>query len=195
MRYALLFFDGLCEPVNPGGVATYGYAIYVDGRRIAADCGVVGSGMEGRDVTNNVAEYSALIAGLRRLLELGWREGVEIRGDSQLVIRQLQGVYAVRSPRIAPLYEEAKRLLSEFADVRLVWIPRELNREADELSRKCYREYCLSRYEEFRRFYARWLATPKQLALLRRLGVEPDPLLSKREATRLIEKLLSERRR
>ena len=52
-----LYFDGLCRPRNPGGVATYGYVIYKDGKKVKRGYGVVGSGT---GMTNNVAEYSAL---------------------------------------------------------------------------------------------------------------------------------------
>src|SRR5512137_2298452 len=52
-----IYFDGLCRPRNPGGVATYGYVIYRDGEKIKSGYGVVGSGP---GMTNNVAEYSAL---------------------------------------------------------------------------------------------------------------------------------------
>jgi ribonuclease HI len=52
-----IFFDGLCRPKNPGGVATFGYVIYKDGEKVKRGCGVVGSGA---GMTNNVAEYSAL---------------------------------------------------------------------------------------------------------------------------------------
>ena len=52
-----IYFDGLCRPRNPGGVATYGYVVYKDGKKVKSGSGVIGSvpGM-----TNNVAEYSAL---------------------------------------------------------------------------------------------------------------------------------------
>lgn len=85
----------------------------------------------GRGVTNNQAEYMALVAGLRELpaiLEASGRQqgevALEVRGDSSLVINQLLGRWRVRHPGLRPLYEEARRLLSGFRWVRLVWTPR-----------------------------------------------------------------------
>lgn len=131
----VIYFDGLCEPINPGGIATYGFIIYSDSTRIAAGKGVVGAGYLGHDVTNNVAEYMALVKALEWLLEhkLAGEELV-IRGDSQLVIKQLRGEYAVRSPRLAQPYRRVVALLSRFSSYRVEWIPREKNSEADALS-------------------------------------------------------------
>ncbi|MEM2824557.1 MAG: ribonuclease HI [Thermofilaceae archaeon] len=152
-----VYFDGLCEPVNPGGIAAYGFVVYRDGERIAAGKGIVGAGYKGDDVTNNVAEYTALIRALEWLIANGCAGSeLVVKGDSQLVIRQLQGRYAVRSPRIAPLYRRAVELLSHFPRRRYVWIPREGNREADALSLEALREYirehpeALSAYSERR---------------------------------------------
>lgn len=138
----VVYFDGLCEPVNPGGIATYGFVVYRDGLRVAEGKGVVGAGYLGDDVTNNVAEYTALVKALELLLQRDFiGEELVIRGDSQLAIRQLQGVYAVRSPRIAPLYRKVRELLSRFPRVRFEWVPREENAEADALSRAAYEEF------------------------------------------------------
>lgn len=81
--------------------------------------------------SNNVAEYTALILLLRRVRETmgsrGAPQGVEVLGDSQLVIRQMQGTYRVRERHLVPLWEEARRLASGLpASFR--WIPREQNR-------------------------------------------------------------------
>lgn len=134
-----VYFDGLCEPVNPGGIATYGFAIYVDGRLVHSEGGFIGAGYLGDDVTNNVAEYTALIKALEWLLENGYSGGeLVVRGDSQLAIRQLKGEYAVRSPRIAPLYRRVVSLLNRFRDVQFEWVPRQMNREADSMSRRAY---------------------------------------------------------
>jgi len=128
--------DGLCEPVNPGGVACYGFVAYKKDRKLFEDCGVICSG-EG--ATNNVAEYSAVIKALERLSENGFsEEPVEVRTDSQLCVYQLNGRYAVRSPRVFPLYRRALRLAKNFRNLRFAWVPREKNREADALSRKAY---------------------------------------------------------
>ncbi len=86
-----------------------------------------------------MAEYTAVIRALEWLLENGYRdEKVEVCSDSQLCMFQLQGHYAVRSPRIWLLYERASGLARRFRSVRFRWVPREQNEEADALSRKAY---------------------------------------------------------
>ncbi|RLF05441.1 MAG: ribonuclease H, partial [Thermoprotei archaeon] len=107
----------------------------------------------GGGATNNVAEYTALIRALEWLVEHGYiGEELVVRGDSQLAIRQLSGLYAVRSSRIRPLYEQVARLLRNFKRVRLEWIPRNLNWEADALSREAYRRFCRENEELMKRF-------------------------------------------
>jgi ribonuclease HI len=83
--------------------------------------------------TNNVAEYKALIAALRKAIKLGGIE-VEIRSDSELMIRQLNGRYKIKSVGLRPLYLEVVKLLGQFEAVSLKHIPRELNTEADKLA-------------------------------------------------------------
>jgi ribonuclease HI len=82
--------------------------------------------------TNNVAEYRAVIAGLEAALAFA-PEAVEVRADSMLVIRQLEGAYRVKHPGLQPLWREARDLLSRFPSVILRHVPREANVEADAL--------------------------------------------------------------
>ena len=82
--------------------------------------------------TNNVAEYKACIEGLRAALEFEPR-CVRVRADSELMIRQLEGRYRVKSPHLKPLYDEARALLAEFPEVDLAHIRREKNVDADAL--------------------------------------------------------------
>jgi len=89
--------------------------------------------------TNNFAEYMGLLLGLRRAKELGVRE-VEVFADSELMIRQLGGRYQVKSASLRPLYEEALKLLNNFERVKLVHVPREMNRAADEMSNQAIDE-------------------------------------------------------
>jgi|APLak6261679142_1056127.scaffolds.fasta_scaffold00098_13 ribonuclease HI len=89
--------------------------------------------------TNNYAEYMGLLMGLKRARELGVRE-VEVFADSELMIRQLGGRYQVKSPSLRPLYEEALKVLNEFERVKLVHVPREMNRAADEMSNRAIEE-------------------------------------------------------
>lgn len=83
--------------------------------------------------TNNQAEYQAIIAGLRKAVSLGAAE-VEVKSDSELVVRQLLGVYRVKKEELKPLHQEARRLAGSFAAFKIVSIPREQNREADKLA-------------------------------------------------------------
>ncbi len=142
----VVWADGLCEPVNPGGVACYGWVAYRDGCKLSEGWGVAA---RGADATDNVAEYRAVIEALQWLLAAGRKnEPVELRSDSQLVIRQLTGEYAVRSDRVRPLYRRARRLLGQFRDIRLRWVPREENEEADALSRRAYAEVLVAERAE-----------------------------------------------
>jgi ribonuclease HI len=82
--------------------------------------------------TNNVAEYKACIAGLRAAAPLRARR-VRVRADSQLMIKQLAGEYRVRQAHLVPLHAEATRLLQEYEEVDLRYVPREENVDADAL--------------------------------------------------------------
>ena len=83
--------------------------------------------------TNNEAEYSALIFGLETA-SLYQIDDIELRLDSELVVRQLTGKYKVRSVDLKPFYEQAKRWLSKFKCVSITHVPREQNRGADRLA-------------------------------------------------------------
>jgi ribonuclease HI len=89
--------------------------------------------------TNNVAEYEGLLLGLKHARDLGYRQ-VEVRADSQLLIRQLKGEYAVRHAGLKPLHAEALRLLDGFERYDLRHVPREENALADEMSNRAIDE-------------------------------------------------------
>ncbi len=89
--------------------------------------------------TNNYAEYMGLLIGLRRARDLGVRE-IEVFADSELMIRQLGGRYQVKSASLRPLYLEAVKLLNDFSRVKLVHVPREMNKAADEMSNRAIDE-------------------------------------------------------
>ena len=82
--------------------------------------------------TNNVAEYKALLRGVGRAAELGARE-VEVVNDSELVARQLTGVYKVKHPAMKPLYDEAIGALRGFDRWSIRSVPRAENARADAL--------------------------------------------------------------
>jgi hypothetical protein len=83
--------------------------------------------------TNNVAEYSALVAGLERAVELGL-DDVEVISDSELLVKQMTGEYKVRSAPLQDLYCRCKALTREFDWFSIRHIPREENSEADHLA-------------------------------------------------------------
>lgn len=83
--------------------------------------------------TNNQAEYKALIAGLKYSIKLGAHQ-VEVRSDSELIVRQMLGIYRVKKEELKPLQEEARKLAGSFSSFKIVSIPREENKEADKLA-------------------------------------------------------------
>lgn len=84
-------------------------------------------------VTNNQAEYMAVIAALEKAISLGFDE-VEIRADSELVVRQINGRYRVKNANLKPLYQKVIQLKSQFMSFTITRIPRNLNKEADRLA-------------------------------------------------------------
>ena len=82
--------------------------------------------------TNNVAEYRALVAGLRKALELGVDE-VDVVSDSELLVRQMNGEYRVKNAALVELSLEAARLAREIGRVRYTAVRREHNELADRL--------------------------------------------------------------
>lgn len=83
--------------------------------------------------TNNVAEYSGLIAGLTAARDLGATQ-VEVRMDSRLVVEQMAGRWQVKHPSMRPLAAQAAALVRSFGSVTFEWVPRERNKHADRLA-------------------------------------------------------------
>ena len=89
--------------------------------------------------TNNVAEYSGLLAALR------WAVGndirtLHIRSDSELLVKQMQGVYRVKNPGLLPLFEEARALARQVGKVTFEHVRREFNKDADRLANEAMDE-------------------------------------------------------
>jgi ribonuclease HI len=135
-----IWIDGLCQPVNPGGTACYGYIIKRNRKAVDKNCGVIGIG---KNMTNNVAEYTALICALREVKrqrlqnELVENELVVIKSDSKLLVNQMNRKWKVKAPLIKPLYKQANDLAA-LLNYRIEWVPREENQEADRLARIAY---------------------------------------------------------
>jgi probable phosphoglycerate mutase len=122
---ARLFTDGGARG-NPGPAA-YGYVIEdEDGNTLAAHGEAIGV------ATNNVAEYSALIAGLEKAAELGVTE-LEVVSDSELMVRQMVGRYKVKNAALLELWEDATRLARRVDRVTYRNVRREHNQLADRL--------------------------------------------------------------
>lgn len=84
------------------------------------------------DTTNNVAEYTALIKALEHAQRLGVRN-LDVRTDSELMVKQVQGSYRVKNEGLRPLYEQALDLIDQFDSVSLRHVPRDQNARADRL--------------------------------------------------------------
>ena len=122
---ARLFTDGGSRG-NPGPAA---YAFVLE----AADGTVLDAHGEAIGVaTNNVAEYSALVAGLARAVEAGVRE-LEVRSDSELMVKQMRGEYRVKNRDLQSLFLDASRAAREIGQVTYVHVRREHNELADRL--------------------------------------------------------------
>jgi len=87
----------------------------------------------GEKLTNNVAEYDGLLTGVTGVVRLNI-QSIEIQGDSELIIKQLTGLYQVKSNHLIPYYKRVKKLLSKISSIHFKHIPRELNERADYLS-------------------------------------------------------------
>jgi ribonuclease HI len=127
-------FDGACQPPRGGGIATYGFTVAGEGFA-QEEKGLAVPPWSPR-ATNNVAEYVAAIRALEWLTEHGHRGPVLMLGDSQLVVRQMDGEYEVRAPHLQAYYDRLRQLAERFEEVQFRWIPRAQNLRADELSKE-----------------------------------------------------------
>jgi ribonuclease HI len=122
---ARLFTDGGARG-NPGPAA-YAYVLEADdGTVLAAHGEAIGT------ATNNVAEYRALVAGLRKAVELGVDE-VEVVSDSELLVKQMRGEYKVKNAALRELSLQAARIGRSIGTVRYRAVRREFNELADRL--------------------------------------------------------------
>jgi ribonuclease HI len=85
--------------------------------------------------TNNQAEYRAIIAALEKAISLGARH-VELKSDSELVVKQINGRYKVKKAVLRSLYQKVIQLIGSLEGFSIAYIPREKNREADNLANK-----------------------------------------------------------
>jgi ribonuclease HI len=111
---------------NPGPAAIAAVVYDASGAVLAEEGVPIG------EATNNVAEYRAVLLGLRLARELGAR-GVEVVGDSELVARQIGGQYKVKHEGLRPLHREVMAALREFDSWSVRSVPRANNARADAL--------------------------------------------------------------
>ncbi len=114
---------------NPGPAGAGAYIQDQDGKVVSEEFRYLG------ETTNNVAEYQALLLGMECARELG-ASRIEMRADSELVVRQLTGEYRVRNPALQKLHARVQQLAREFESVRYTHVRREQNREADRLANR-----------------------------------------------------------
>jgi ribonuclease HI len=123
----IIYTDG-CSKGNPGP-AGIGVAVYQDEERVP----IFMISNEIGSVTNNQAEYRALIRALEYAVGIKASD-LEIRSDSELMVKQMNGSYRVKNADLKPLYQEAKRLAGLISTFSINYIPREYNRQADKLA-------------------------------------------------------------
>jgi len=133
MKKVIIFTDGASKG-NPGDASIGVVVSEADGTLIKEIGEYIGK------TTNNVAEYTALVRGLSEAIEAGATE-VEINTDSELMARQLSGVYKVKSPNIKPLFDKAIAMLRCFSRVSISHVMREFNKRADELANEGIRKH------------------------------------------------------
>lgn len=111
---------------NPGPAAAASVVSDPDGEVLDERSRLLGT------ATNNVAEYRALLLGLERARALGATE-VEVVNDSELIAKQVRGLYKVKHPAMRPLHSEAMAALGEFERWSIRSVPRAQNAHADAL--------------------------------------------------------------
>ncbi|TRZ49165.1 reverse transcriptase-like protein [bacterium] len=131
MKEIEIYIDGASKG-NPGP-SSIGVVVCQNGRTVKNIATYIGN------ATNNVAEYTALIYGLEECLILG-AESIRVNTDSELLYKQLNRLYKIKSVNIIGLYNQATHLLSAFKKTCVNHIPREKNRGADKLANKAIKE-------------------------------------------------------
>ena len=139
----ILYCDGAARG-NPGP-AGVGVILQAANGTILAEVGA-GIGV----ATNNVAEYTAALEGLRRAASMGAKKLI-LRSDSRLLIEQLSGRWRVKNPTLIRLHEEARTLVGRFGSVTFEHVPREENRAADRLANRGVDEWLAGPGKAYRR--------------------------------------------
>ena len=179
------YFDGACEPKNPGGTVGWGFVIHDEsGSELASGNGAIKASPR---LTNNVAEYGAAIKAVLGYQRLGRPGPLMLRGDSKLVVNQMIGAWRIKDGAYAKAAHKMRDLLEtvEF-EVIMEWVPREQNEEADRLSVEALEAVGIRRRD---RVAGGTDVTEKQRALMARLGITEEPT-DRRHASSLISAAL-----
>lgn len=127
-RSVVVYTDGAARG-NPGPAGAGAVVLDLEGETLDEAYLYLGR------ATNNVAEYRALLLGLERAQTLH-ASSVEVRADSELLVRQMRGEYRVRNAGLKPLHSRAQQLVASFEHVEFVHVRREHNRVADRLANR-----------------------------------------------------------
>jgi ribonuclease HI len=132
LKNCILHIDGAARG-NPGPAGAGVLMTDKEGNTIASITKYLG------EQTNNFAEYQALDLGLQEALNSGF-EAIHVFADSELLVRQIEGLYKVKSPNLQPIYQEAIKKIQRFKKFQIKHVPREKNKEADKLANKAIDE-------------------------------------------------------
>lgn len=125
-----LYFDGSCEPKNPGGTGKCGYVINL-GLETKTGNKILGKYPW---MTNNIAEWEALVLGLTECVKLNIKD-LKVFGDSNLVVYGASGKWKCKAKHLIHFKKQVDLLKKNFDNIYFEWIPREENYLADELSK------------------------------------------------------------
>ena len=128
LKRAVIFADGASRG-NPGPAAIGVTIKDKRGRLITSVSQRIGR------ATNNQAEYRAIIAALEEATRLGAKQ-IDIKMDSELIVKQINGEYRVKKSTLKPLYQQVKQLQGSLESFTITHIPRQQNIEADKLANK-----------------------------------------------------------
>jgi ribonuclease HI len=135
--YYVAYFDGCCEPTNPGGNMGIGaFILNPERKRIFERSEYIPASNLNFKTSNNVAEYLGVISLLTYFMNNNLHnEKIIICGDSKLVINQMSGTWNCNGGVYEKYYRKALLIRKQLTNVRFEWIPRDKNGPADELSK------------------------------------------------------------
>jgi ribonuclease HI len=124
-KLAVIYVDGGSRG-NPGPAGA-GAVITIDNEVEATISKFLGN------TTNNVAEYTGLVLALEKAFDLGIKQ-IDVYMDSELVVKQMKGIYRVKNDKLIPLYMKARALAAKFPSFNISHVRREQNKVADKLA-------------------------------------------------------------